>query len=347
MNDLDRATFAQFAERFGRIERRIPAPPPLRVARSPRSRGLGRVSPRTGLVAIGIVLVASIGFAAIGAHPSPAPSPSPAHVSVPPDSAGPAEVFEAYLRALQAGDCNTAHLLGDPQLLTSGFADLCTTTQVTAFSIIGDPVVESPYRVRVRANISITGFDQETNPEQLNGFYWLQHQSSGAWRISDGAITLAHEQVPTLPPLSSSQPAGFLAPYPPQAVVDSLLQVHRIVVAPMSAADLAQVTVDRVAAVRTAMASRGIGIPGPNSSGEVVWTNVGFVYLATYTSFGLPAYGGPQPSPAPFPAYLVQVLAPPFPGFPGQNSALVIVDARSGEQDTTFGPCDGALCGLP
>jgi hypothetical protein len=346
MNDLDRTTFAEFVERFGRIERRIPAPPAIPAARASQRRGVARVPPRVGLATIGILLLGSIAFAAIGTRPSPAPSPSPVHVSVPADSAGPGEVFAAYLRALQAGDCNTAHLLGDPQLLSGNFWDLCTTTQVTGFTIIGDPVVESPYRVRVTATITTTGFNSDIGPGELRAWYWLQHQSSGAWRISDAFISVRPDLLPTLPP-DTGQPAGFLAPYPPQAVVDALLQVHRIVLAPMSAADLAQVQVDRVAAVRTAMASRGVGIPGPGSSGEVQWTNVGFVYLATYTSFGLPAYGGPQPSPTPFPAYLVQVLAPPFPGFPGQNSALVIVDARSGVQESTDGPCDGALCGLP
>lgn len=188
MNDLDRATFTKFTERFGRIERQIPAPPSLRVAGARERRGFLRASPRAALAAVGIVLAVSLGLAAIGAHPSPVPSPSPAHVAVPPDAAGPAEVFDAYLRALEAGDCNTAHLLGDRQLLSGSFVDLCTTTHVIDFAILGDPVVESPYRVRVKAIVTTTGFSSGVGPGQIAAVYWLQHQSSGAWRISDGSI---------------------------------------------------------------------------------------------------------------------------------------------------------------
>jgi hypothetical protein len=149
------------------------------------------------------------------------------------------------------------------------------------------------------------------------------------------------------PPVPTENGLALLTPYPPVAVKDSLARRLRIELKPLSRTEQDQVAVGQADAIRTALSSRGVGNPGPNGTGEIEWTEPGFVYLATYTSFSLPSYGGPGPSPAPFPAYLVQVLAPAIPGFPGENTALVIVDARTGELGTTFGSCVGVLCGPP
>jgi hypothetical protein len=140
---------------------------------------------------------------------------------------------------------------------------------------------------------------------------------------------------------------GVGTPFPPPAVRNSMAQRLRIELAPLNPAEWAQVGIGPADAIRTALSNRAIGVPGPNGVGEIAWTQIGFIYLASYTPRDLPGYGGPRPDPAPFPAYLVQVLAGPFPGFPGENTALVIVDARSGEMGTTYGPCVGALCGPP
>jgi hypothetical protein len=140
---------------------------------------------------------------------------------------------------------------------------------------------------------------------------------------------------------------ALLTPYPPTAVEEALVSRFRIGLKPLSRAEQDQVAVGRADAIRTALTSRGVGNPGPDATGEIVWTSTGFVYLASYTRPIRSGYGGPGPSPTPFPAYLVQVLAPAIPGFPGDNTALVIVDARTGALGTTSGPCVGALCGSP
>jgi hypothetical protein len=137
------------------------------------------------------------------------------------------------------------------------------------------------------------------------------------------------------------------APYPPPPVAQALASTFRIGLRPLSDAERALVAISQTDAIRTALTSRGVGMPGPNGSGEVVWTSAGFVYLAAYTPPPTLGYGGPGPSPMPIAAYLVQVLAPAIPGFPGDNTALVIVDARTGALGATMGPCVGALCGAP
>jgi hypothetical protein len=119
----------------------------------------------------------------------------------------------------------------------------------------------------------------------------------------------------------------------------------KIGIDPLSALERGQVDVSRDDAIRTALASGGVGVPGPNGTGEIAWTSAGFVYLATYTpAIGPGAYGGGHADRSPFPAYLVQVVAPPIAGYPGFNTALVIVDARSGALVSTLSSCNGPLC---
>lgn len=155
---------------------------------------------------------------------------------------------------------------------------------------------------------------------------------------------------PQPPPTPSAaaptdNPLALVTPYPPAGVTDSLSRRMQITLTPLTHDQQAQVAIDQADAIRTALASRGVGNPGPNGTGAIEWTGLGFVYLASYTSFSLPSYGGPRPSPTPFPAYLIQVIAPAIPGFPGENEGLVIVDARTGDLETTFDLCVGDLCG--
>lgn len=138
---------------------------------------------------------------------------------------------------------------------------------------------------------------------------------------------------------------GALTPYPPSAVAQALVSQFRVGLRPLTDAERGQVTISQADAVRTALSSRGVGMPGPDASGEIIWTSAGFVYLGAYRPPPQLGYGGPGPSPAPISAYLVQVLAPAIPGFPGDNTALVIVDARTGALGATMGRCVGALCG--
>lgn len=131
--------------------------------------------------------------------------------------------------------------------------------------------------------------------------------------------------------------------YPPSDLVVAFERQFRIVLTPLTPGDMAEVGIAPEQAQRTALLSRSVGNPGPNATGEIAWTETGFTYLGRYTAHDS-IYGSPEP---PYPAYLVQVLAPPFPGFPGQNTALVVIDAQSGELAHVYGPCVGDECGAP
>lgn len=171
--------------------------------------------------------------------------------------------------------------------------------------------------------------------------------------IVTGCGTLESSERPSqLPTPSATRPDATslpseavlarLTPYPPASVADSIVERMRIGLAPLSLTDGYQVVIDAATATRTALASRGVGNPGPNATGEIEWTETGFVYLVKYTP--VTPLG---PTVLPYPAYLVQVMAPAIPGFPGDNTALVIVDARTGDLGVTLSTCVGVLCGLP
>jgi hypothetical protein len=197
MNDLDDTTFARFAERFAWIEQQVPEPPPHAV-RASGSRRLGLLSSKAGLVAVVILLAAGVGLAVIGSQLSPRPSPNPT-VTIPPDSAPPTVVLDAYLRALQAGDCRTVSQLTNPLVLNREYIDLCAVTRVTDFSILGNPVVVDPETVRLSATITITGTAKGVLPGDITETFFVQQQPSGAWRIIQGYLAVPPSMLPPFP----------------------------------------------------------------------------------------------------------------------------------------------------
>ena len=142
------------------------------------------------------------------------------------------------------------------------------------------------------------------------------------------------------PILPTSTTSAERAPFPPSDVVSSLAENVRICLAPLTESDWEQVSVDPNDAIRTALASRSVGNPGPGATGLIVWSDTGFIYAARYSG-GWPFGTTNEPS---YPADLIQRLVPPIEGFPGQNTALAIVDAQSGELSHTYGPCVGDKC---
>ena len=157
-------------------------------------------------------------------------------------------------------------------------------------------------------------------------------------------VTSCATSVPMPSPVTTPELAS-LTPFPPQDVRDAMVAQMQIGIDPLSPLQRQQVTASRDDAVHTALASRGVGVPGPSGQGEIAWTSTGFVYLASYTPpIGPGVYGGGHPDRSPLPAYLVQVIAAPIEGYPGFNTALVIVDARSGALVSTVSSCNGPLC---
>lgn len=205
LNELDRKTFARFAERFARIERQIPDPPALAARMEIGGRGRAQRPPLAGWAAIVVILAAVGGLVVIGSRLLPAT------VTVPPDSATAAEVLDAYLRAVQAGDCDTAEQLTYPLMFGPSMVDLCGVTGVTAFSVVGDPVVVDPDKVRMNANLTITG-TSAISAGEISFTYFLQQQGSGVWRIVDGA---GH-----IPPSMLLLPTATAPPVAPPSGVD-------------------------------------------------------------------------------------------------------------------------------
>jgi hypothetical protein len=137
--------------------------------------------------------------------------------------------------------------------------------------------------------------------------------------------------------------APRLAAFPPAPVERAIETRMRMMLEPLTVHARSQVTVDAEAAVEAALNHRGFGYVDAGGEKLVVWTRVGFVYLALYTPPSMPHDAEGEP----IPAYLVQVWAPPIAGFPGTNTALVIVDAAQAKVLSGFGPCAGPLCGIP
>jgi hypothetical protein len=183
MDHLDDATFARFAGRFARIEQLIPDPPrrafaPVVTGRS----GPASIPRRAVLLGVVAVLAVLAALTALGSRPAP-------RLTIPPDAAPAPVVLDAYLRALQVGDCKTAHQLTMPLVLDKGFTDLCGVTRVTGFTIVGESVVVDPYTVRLTATLAITGTaNGDISPGAITATYFLQQQSTGAWRIINGGI---------------------------------------------------------------------------------------------------------------------------------------------------------------
>lgn len=147
-------------------------------------------------------------------------------------------------------------------------------------------------------------------------------------------------------PTASTLPASALAAAPPSSVQNDLLTA-RISFVPLTEAQLATVRVTAAEAQRTALADDAFGY-GPDDA-RVVWEKVGCIFLGYYTGPGQPRVGYVRPE---FPAYLVQVLDDPVHDFPMINIGVVVVDATTGEQSTTYGagpPPDGIIgttCGV-
>jgi hypothetical protein len=147
-------------------------------------------------------------------------------------------------------------------------------------------------------------------------------------------------------PSVSTRPVGEFASPPPSTVQNDLLTAQ-ISFVPLTEAQLATVEVTAAEAQRTALADGAFGY-GPDDA-RVVWEKVGCIFLGDYIGPGMPRVGYVRPE---FPAYLVQVLADPVPDFPMINIGVVVVDATTGEQSTTYGagaPPDGIMgttCGV-
>ena len=103
---------------------------------------------------------------------------------LPPKEATPRQVLDAYLLALQAGDCATTHAYAVDTFLTDG--ELCGHVNVLSYRSNAYTSQPSADQVELATTLTIKGGDQSLQDGDHLWFYTLRRQPTGAWRLSAG-----------------------------------------------------------------------------------------------------------------------------------------------------------------
>ena len=104
--------------------------------------------------------------------------------ALPEDGATPRQVLDAYLLALQAGDCATTHAYAVDTFLTDG--ELCGHVNVLSYRSNAYTSQPSADQVELATTLTIKGGDQSLQDGDHLWFYTLRRQPTGAWRLSAG-----------------------------------------------------------------------------------------------------------------------------------------------------------------
>ena len=140
---------------------------------------MGRSSPSRGLLVLALLTLAAT------AACSPA-TPVTSAASLPPASAAPEVVLDAYLRALVAGDCETGRKLATATFV-KGNVELCGDTQVSAYRIQPEPARPSADETVFATTLTTSGTaDGTVQAGDRTWFYSLDRQHDGSWRIVGG-----------------------------------------------------------------------------------------------------------------------------------------------------------------
>jgi hypothetical protein len=102
--------------------------------------------------------------------------------SLPAAGATPRQVLDAYLLALQAGDCTTANAYAVDRFLADG--ELCGRVNVLAYRTDAYRVQPGPDEVVLAETLTIKDGGQSLPDGDHEWFYTLRRQPSGAWRLS-------------------------------------------------------------------------------------------------------------------------------------------------------------------
>lgn len=106
-------------------------------------------------------------------------------VVLPPGSASPEDVLDAYLTALQSGNCDGARALA-----TREFADqtmiYCSGVRVTGFRVFANPATPNDNEVVFTLSLTTSGGDETLRDGSHIWFFSLVRQTGGAWRLSGG-----------------------------------------------------------------------------------------------------------------------------------------------------------------
>jgi hypothetical protein len=104
-----------------------------------------------------------------------------APIALPSKDAASAVVLDAYLRALKAGDCKTAHALTTSSFARNG--ELCGHLRVKSYTPVGDPATPGDQAI-FSTNLITEGGDASIMPDGLHTrFYIMTRQPDGAWRV--------------------------------------------------------------------------------------------------------------------------------------------------------------------
>jgi len=137
--------------------------------------------------------------------------------------------------------------------------------------------------------------------------------------------------VSSLPPnLSPPLTADQLAPAPPESVQATLGGIGKFV--PLTAAQLAEVSISRSTA-----AEKALSLSGASSGGNgpaIVWKEIGCIFLGWFST---QRFHLRDPAPPPYAAYFVQVVAHRVPAVQLGNVGVWVVDARTGQSSVGFG----------
>jgi hypothetical protein len=137
----------------------------------------------------GGALAVSLLTGGLSAHPlavmTPASTPTAASggtpLALPSKDAASAVVLDAYLRALKAGDCKTAHALTTSSFARNG--ELCGRIRVKSYTPVGDPATPGDQAI-FSVNLITQGGDPGLMPDGLHTrFYTMTRQPDGAWRV--------------------------------------------------------------------------------------------------------------------------------------------------------------------
>lgn len=95
------------------------------------------------------------------------------------------QVLDTYLKAVQAGDCATAHALATATFRV-GNGELCGDVDVKTFTV--DAETQVPDGTISFATQLVTGGsgDGSIPPGHLTWFYNLKKQANGSWRLISG-----------------------------------------------------------------------------------------------------------------------------------------------------------------
>jgi hypothetical protein len=156
-----------------------------------RRRLLTLTATPLALVGAGALAVSLLaGGSSTRPHPvvTPAGTPTAATgsnpIALPSKGATPAEVLNAYLRALKSGDCKTAHALAT-STFSVGNGELCGHLSVKSYTPVGKPATPGN-EVIFSTNLITQGGDASMPDGLHTWFYSLTKQADGAWRLVGG-----------------------------------------------------------------------------------------------------------------------------------------------------------------